>query len=299
MLFEQMLFIGRSENGIEYGKYMLQELKICAKIALIAEYFKRLEMYIDIVALTDIAKKAGLAILEIYNNESQFGSVELKSDNSPLTLADKKSNMIITKALTEKYPQIPILSEEGKMTDFSIRKNWGRFWLVDPLDGTKEFLKRNGEFTVNIALIENNLPVFGIIYVPVTDTFYVGDSQHKKVFKIHEDGQQELLKVNRKTKNRIAVGSRSHSSEAESELLRSYDVVDVISVGSSLKFCMVAEGKADIYYRHGPTMEWDTAAGQAIVEAAGGTVLTYPGKLQFHYNKEILTNSSFLVLASK
>jgi len=299
MLLEQTLLIGRAENGIEYGKYMLQELKICAKITLIAEYFKRLEMYIDIVALTEIAKKAGLAILEIYNNESQFGSVELKSDKSPLTLADKNSNLIITKVLTEIYPQIPVLSEEGKMTDFSIRKNWDSFWLVDPLDGTKEFLKRNGEFTVNIALIENNFPVLGIIYVPVTETFYIGDTKNKKALKIHKDGREEVLKVNNNTHNIIAVGSRSHSSDAESELLKTYNVTDIISVGSSLKFCMVAEGKANIYYRHGPTMEWDTAAGQAIVEAAGGKVLTYPGQEIFHYNKEILTNSSFLVLGFK
>jgi 3'(2'), 5'-bisphosphate nucleotidase len=253
-------------------------------------------MYIDNVALIEIAKKAGMAILEIYNNESQFGSIELKSDNSPLTRADKKSNLIITKALTEIFPRIPILSEEGKMTDFSIRKKWDRFWLVDPLDGTKEFLKRNGEFTVNIALIENNRTVYGIIYVPVTGTFYIGDTKERRALKIHADGRQEMLKVNNKTNDRIAVGSRSHASEAESDLLKTFDVTDVISVGSSLKFCMVAEGKADIYYRHGPTMEWDTAAGQAIVEAASGTVLTYPGKHPFLYNKEVLTNPSFLVL---
>jgi 3'(2'), 5'-bisphosphate nucleotidase len=255
-----------------------------------------MEMYIDNVALIAIAKKAGMAILEIYNNESQFGSVELKSDNSPLTQADKKSNLIIAKALTEIYPQIPILSEEGKMTDYSIRKNWDRFWLVDPLDGTKEFLKRNGEFTVNIALIEKNQAVFGIIYAPVPGTFYIGDTKERKALKIHADDREEALKVNYKTNSRIAVGSRSHSSEAELELLKTFDVTDVISVGSSLKFCMVAEGTADIYYRHGPTMEWDTAAGQAILEAAGGSVLTYPGRQLFQYNKEVLINPSFLVL---
>ncbi|MDZ7606741.1 MAG: 3'(2'),5'-bisphosphate nucleotidase CysQ [Cyclobacteriaceae bacterium] len=242
-------------------------------------------MYIDHAELTDIAKKAGVAILEIYNSASEFGSVELKSDNSPLTRADKKSNSIITRALTEIYPQIPILSEEGKMTDFSIRKNWDRFWLVDPLDGTKEFLNRNGEFTVNIALIENNFSVFGIIYAPVTGTFYLGDAKKRKALKIHADGREEVLQVNNKTNNRIAVGSRSHSSEAESDLLKTFDVTDVISVGSSLKFCMVAEGMADIYYRHGPTMEWDTAAGQAIVEAAGGKMLKMPERIPFHYKQ--------------
>lgn len=253
-------------------------------------------MYIENAVLTDIAKRAGMAILEIYNDESKYGSMELKSDSSPLTLADKKSHLIIANALSEKYPQIPVLSEEGKMTDYAVRKSWDCFWLVDPLDGTKEFLKRNGEFTVNIALIENGYPVFGVIYVPVTNTFYIGDLKNKKALKIHANGREEILKVNNKTEGRIAVGSRSHASVEESDLLKSYDVVDVISVGSSLKFCMVAEGKADIYYRHGPTMEWDTAAGQAIVEAAGGTVQRHPDLQRFHYNKEILTNPGFLVL---
>ena len=253
-------------------------------------------MYIDSRLLIEIAKLAGLAILEIYNNASQFGSHELKSDNSPLTLADKQSNLIISEALSDLYPQIPIISEEGKMTNFSIRKNWDRFWLVDPLDGTKEFLKRNGEFTVNIALIERSFPTFGIIYVPAPDIFYIGDSVNKKAIKIHSDGLEEILRVNNKSNNRIAVGSRSHSSETELELLRTYDVSDLISIGSSLKFCMVAEGKADVYLRQGPTMEWDTAAGQAIVEAAGGSVQTFPQLGRFSYNKEILTNSSFLVL---
>ncbi len=253
-------------------------------------------MYIDNTELINIAKRAGMAILEIYNDESQFGSVELKSDNSPLTQADKKSNEIITKGLTEIYPEIPTLSEEGKMTDYTIRKNWDRFWLVDPLDGTKEFLKRNGEFTVNIALIENHRAVYGIIYAPVMGTFYIGDTKERKALKIHNDGREEFLKVNNKSKHRIAVGSRSHAAEEESDLLNDFDVVDVISVGSSLKFCMVAEGNADIYYRHGPTMEWDTAAGQAIIEAAGGTVKCYPSLHRFHYNKEVLINSSFLVM---
>jgi 3'(2'), 5'-bisphosphate nucleotidase len=164
------------------------------------------------------------------------------------------------------------LSEEEKHVDFAERANWKKFWLVDPLDGTKEFIKRNGEFTVNIALIDKGYPVLGIIYAPVFDTIYVGDVLEKIAYKIDREGVQTELKVNYKSEKRIAVGSRSHSSQEEADLLKTYDVVDTISVGSSLKFCMVAEGKADIYYRHGPTMEWDTGAGQAIVEASGGTV---------------------------
>jgi 3'(2'), 5'-bisphosphate nucleotidase len=166
---------------------------------------------------------------------------------------------------------------------------------VDPLDGTKEFIKRNGEFTVNIALIENAYPTLGVIYAPELETLYVGDSSNELAYKTDRGGKMTELKVNGKTADRIAVGSRSHSSQEEADLLRQYDVRETISVGSSLKFCMVAEGKADIYYRHGPTMEWDTCAGQAILEAAGGTVESMETKERFQYNKENLLNGSFLV----
>lgn len=246
--------------------------------------------------LKSIAIEAGKEILKIYHDESLSKEVEHKSDNSPLTLADKASNKLIVKALKEKFPDIPILSEEEKSIDYEERKNWNRFWLVDPLDGTKEFIKRNGEFTVNIALIENGFPTIGIIYAPVLDSLYVGDVLNKKAYKIDSEGRETPLKVNKKLSSRIAVGSRSHSSEEEIELLKQYDVVETISVGSSLKFCMVAEGKADIYYRHGPTMEWDTGAGQAIVEAAGGIVNRFSDQKRFSYNKENLLNESFLVL---
>ncbi|MCK5470356.1 MAG: 3'(2'),5'-bisphosphate nucleotidase CysQ, partial [Cyclobacteriaceae bacterium] len=225
-------------------------------------------MKINIEILNKIAIEAGNEILNIYNDKSLSKEVEHKSDNSPLTLADKASNELIVKGLKDNFPEIPILSEEEKSIEYSERKNWNKFWLVDPLDGTKEFIKRNGEFTVNIALIENGFPTFGIIYAPILEKLYIGDLSGKKAFMIDEDHQKIPLKVNNSLKNRIAVGSRSHSSEEEANLLNRYDVVETISVGSSLKFCMIAEGKADIYYRHGPTMEWDTGAGQAIVEAA-------------------------------
>lgn len=250
----------------------------------------------NISLLKNISIAAGKEILKIYNDESLSKEVEQKLDNSPLTLADKASNNLIVGALRESFPDIPILSEEEKSIGFSIRKDWKKFWLVDPLDGTKEFIKRNDEFTVNIALIENGYPVFGIIYAPVLDTIYIGDVSKNKAIKIESTGFEIPITINRKLNSRIAAGSRSHSSGEEKELLKKYDVVETISVGSSLKFCMVAEGKADIYFRHGPTMEWDTGAGQAIVEAAGGEVINFSSKKRFKYNKENLLNDSFLVL---
>ncbi len=252
-------------------------------------------MYIDLDKLSAIAQNAGKAILDIYHDESLFSQVVHKADNSPLTLADHASNNLIVEALIVNYPEIPVLSEEGSAVSFETRSKWDRFWLVDPLDGTKEFLKRNGEFTVNIALIDRGLPVLGIIYAPVWETLYAGDVHEKKAYKKHKNSIETLLSVNNAQSNRIAVGSRSHASEEETELLKTMDVAQTISVGSSLKFCMVAEGKADVYYRHGPTMEWDTAAGQAIVEAAGGSVMSIKTNMPLSYNKEVLTNEGFLV----
>lgn len=250
-------------------------------------------MNIDLIK--KIAVQAGNAILKIYYDEGLSQEIEHKADNSPLTLADMASNQVIVDGLRNNFPEIPILSEEGRHISFSEREAWNRFWLVDPLDGTKEFIKRNGEFTVNIALIEDGYPVLGIIYAPVPDTIYVGDVIRHECYKITGEGISRSLQVNHKNGGRIAVGSRSHASQEEADLLVQFDVNETISVGSSLKFCMVAEGKADIYYRHGPTMEWDTAAGQAIVEAAGGTVQSMPTGNRFSYNKENLLNGSFLV----
>lgn len=242
----------------------------------------------------EIAKNAGDAIMEIYNDADLSTVVDIKADDSPLTLADKASNDVIVKALQEQFPEIPIMSEEMAQESFEVRKDWNRFFCVDPLDGTKEFIKKNGEFTVNIALIENGNPVLGVIYVPVKEVTYAGTSEG--ALKI-SSGKEESLCINKKSSERIAVRSKSHAAVEEEALLEKYEVVDSISVGSSLKFCMVAEGKADIYYRHGPTMEWDTAAGQAVVQAAGGKV--YKGDKEeelFTYNKENLLNGSFLVL---
>ncbi len=246
----------------------------------------------DIQDIIAIAKEAGIKILDIYENEDFSKTIDFKADDSPLTIADKASHVIIAEALAKLTPEIPVLSEEGIITPYEERKNWTKFWCVDPLDGTKEFIKKNGQFTVNIALIENGYPTLGVIYTPVTDTTYYGDN--KGAFMIV--GLDETpIKINKKTDNRIAVKSASHSTEADDVLLAKYKANDAISVGSSLKFCMVASGKADIYYRHGPTMEWDTSAGQAVVESAGGTVSSLDGK-RFSYNKEVLRNGSFLCL---
>ncbi len=257
--------------------------------------------------IKEISVHAGQVIMDIYNS-ADFG-VEMKSDNSPLTLADKSAHEVIEKALKENFPEIPILSEEGKNIAYEERKNWEKFWLVDPLDGTKEFIKKNGEFTVNIALIENEIPTMGVIYAPALEeknenskvksvvegnlelgTLYFTDGKNGS-FKQVAGHEPERIFVIEKDKELTAVQSRSHSCEEEQALLKEHKVTDSISIGSSLKFCMVAEGKAQIYYRHGPTNEWDVGAGHAIVVGAGGKVEG------LKYNKEIILNSSFLVTA--
>ncbi len=247
----------------------------------------------DIEVILKIIQESSRAILEIYSDEKLFRVVDFKSDHSPLTLADKKSHEIIVGQLQINYPDIPILSEEGKGIPYEARKNWEYFWLVDPLDGTKEFIKRNGEFTINIALIKNRYPIMGFIHIPVQDLTYYAIIENG-AFKI-ENGIHKKISVNSgKKKNLIAVRSRSHASPEEDEFYRNNNISEFINAGSALKFCMVAEGKADVYYRHGPTMEWDTAAGQAIVEMAGGKVLIKEKEERFYYNKADLRNNSFV-----
>ena len=251
-------------------------------------------MKVDLPIFEKIAREAGQAILEVYNNEELFNQIEHKGDNSPLTLADKRSHDVIVAGLKEAYPNLPVISEEGANVPFEERKNYTDYLLIDPLDGTKEFINRNGEFTVNIAYIENGYPLAGFIYVPVHNVFYGG--VNGVAWKTDAEGTKRLY-VNKKESERIAVRSRSHASPEEDAVLKQYNVIKDISKGSSLKFCAVAEGSADLYYRHGPTMEWDTAAGQAVLEAAGGRV--YRGNAEeerFYYNKENLLNPGFLCL---
>jgi 3'(2'), 5'-bisphosphate nucleotidase len=262
---------------------------------------------------------AGNAINEIYHSE-EFG-VEYKSDKSPLTLADQKSHEIIMRGLREF--DIPILSEEGKDTPYTQRKDWERFWVVDPLDGTKEFIKRNGEFTVNIALIENSRPVLGTIFVPDRNTLYFA-GQDFGAYKLQDGAFNQMLAAPADSREAVRdfldqiigqsiklpvidpqravltiVGSRSHkTAELEAyveEKRKAFGDVEFISAGSSLKICLVAEGRADVYPRLGPTMEWDTAAGQAIAEYAGASVYQYDTSKPLIYNKEDLHNPWFIV----
>ncbi|WP_417238531.1 3'(2'),5'-bisphosphate nucleotidase CysQ [Bizionia sp.] len=256
-----------------------------------------------------IAIKASLAagkeIMEVY--DTAF-AVDFKDDNSPLTEADKKANNIINSYLVPS--KIPIISEENKQTDFSIRKHWETCWIVDPLDGTKEFVKRNGEFTVNIALVTQGKPVLGVIYVPVTQTLYYSDIENSKSFKASltshdvslERVQQVAKAIHPKiTDNKLVkiVGSRSHMNPDTLDFIEKLKFagkdIEIVSKGSSLKFCIIAEGEADIYPRFAPTMEWDTAAGQAICEAVGINVISVDKEQKLVYNKENLLNSSFLV----
>ncbi|WPP48256.1 3'(2'),5'-bisphosphate nucleotidase CysQ [Catalinimonas niigatensis] len=260
--------------------------------------------HINISTLGEIAIEAGKEILNIYHHADFSQIVDFKADDSPLTTADEASHHVIINRLSSKYPNIPIISEEGKDVEYATRKGWEYFWLVDPLDGTKEFIKRNGQFTVNIALIHQGKPIVGVIYTPVTEELYLaakeGYAEDMKpgAYKQQLPGNPVPIQVNNKKDKLVAVRSSSHASEEEEELLGRYGVTESISKGSSLKFCMVAEGKADVYYRHGPTMEWDTAAGQVVVECAGGKVLQGTGPEPFRYNKESLRNGSFLVLSA-
>lgn len=249
--------------------------------------------------------KAGKAIMEVYNSVIE---VEYKDDKSPLTLADKNANDIINSYLIP--TQIPIISEENKQTDFSIRKKWRKCWVVDPVDGTKEFIKRNGEFTVNIALVENGKPQLGVIYVPASKVIYFANVSNSEAFKTeltsHEATIDEVLKSRKPLQPKSGdsnpiqvVGSRSHMSQETLDFMEGLKQrgkeVEIVSKGSSLKFCLVAEGNADVYPRYAPTMEWDTAAGQAICNAVGIVVISKETNSPLLYNKENLLNPWFLV----
>ncbi len=246
----------------------------------------------DIPQLLQIAVEAGEAILTVYNNPQEAQLIRQKTDESPLTLADEASHTIIDQRLQQLTPGVPVLSEEGAAIPYEVRRKWGYYWCVDPLDGTKEFISRNGEFTVNIALMNRNIPVFGVIYVPVTGELYYGGPGMGS-FKKNSGGEAWSLHVQADATEWIAIGSRSHASPEEQAVLDKYPVVKKVSAGSSLKFCLVAEGKAHLYYRHNPTMEWDTAAGQAILTGSGG-LMTMPDGEPFRYNKPSLLNGGFI-----
>jgi 3'(2'), 5'-bisphosphate nucleotidase len=257
----------------------------------------------------EAALRAGGQILSIYNDPSSDFQVERKADNSPLTIADRKAHETIVEILED--TPFPILSEEGKSLPFEMRNGWETLWIVDPLDGTKEFIKRNGEFTVNIALVLKGKPVMGVIYVPVKKVLYfaedtlgaykiegIKDLDHKSL----DDLISEAVRLPDKSISRtnfVMVASRSHlTPETENYIDKMRAVhgdLELVSIGSSLKICLVAEGRADVYPRFAPTMEWDTAAGHAIASAAGMEVYQAETDLPLQYNKQDLLNPWFVV----
>jgi 3'(2'), 5'-bisphosphate nucleotidase len=259
----------------------------------------------DYLVAMEASVKAGIEIMKVYEN-GDF-QVELKEDDSPVTLADKSANSIINDFL--EATGIPIISEENEEIAFDKREKWNKCWIVDPLDGTKEFIKKSGEFTVNIALIENNRPVFGVIYIPVSKELYYGDVKAGSSFKVVIDDEnkiEDLIKnaeeISPGNVQEIinVAGSRSHINKETlgfiDAIKEKYDQeVNVIPKGSSLKFCLMAEGRMDIYPRLGPTMEWDTAAGNAICKAVGLMVIDKGTEKEMLYNRKKLLNNSFVV----
>lgn len=247
---------------------------------------------INIQEIVAIAKEAGNAIMKIYRQDFK---VEYKQDESPLTLADKNAHDIIQVGLNQRSINIPILSEEGKDIPYEQRKEWVYFWLVDPLDGTKEFVKKNGEFTVNIALIHKDVPVLGVVYAPVLDICYWA----KKGDGAFKNNQKLPLNTKKQKQTYKIVISRSHMSNDTQAFIDTIDenkAIELISIGSSLKICLVAEGEADIYPRLGSTMEWDTGAAHAIINEMGKSIVQYNQNQQaLIYNKKNLLNPWFIV----
>lgn len=243
-------------------------------------------------ALVALARRAGNEILEVYAGEFEAGR---KADDSPITVADLRSHRLILAGLEALEPRLPVLSEESVDSVADERRAWRRYWLVDPLDGTREFVDRNGEFTVNIALIDEGRPVLGVVHVPVTGVTYWGMAGHG-AFRVDPTGPDRAIRVRLPAaRPPHVVGSRSHGSPAVAQRLRRFPGHVMHPVGSSIKLCLVAEGRADLYPRLGPTSEWDIAAGQAIVEAAGGVVLEFPGLAPLRYNqRETLLNPDFV-----
>ena len=253
-----------------------------------------------LLKVCNIAIKAGEEILKYYNDDIE---VTHKDDSSPLTKADLASNKIIINALQKLDGTIPILSEES-LVEWNERKNWTKYWLVDPLDGTKEFIKKNGEFTVNIALIENNKPILGVIFAPVKSDIYFAQKNYGS-YKINSSSELIDLKeakkifVSNQSNIKKIIGSRSHSNQSfDSWVNKNFSNTEIVQAGSSLKFCLIAEGVADIYPRFGPTSEWDIAAGHIIVSEAGGRVRTFEN-IEINYNeKEDLLNPHFYAIGS-
>jgi len=243
-------------------------------------------------AVIAIAREAGAAIMDVYRQDF---AVEHKDDRSPLTQADLAAHRIIVAGLELLTPGVPVLSEESATLPWSERESWTRYWLVDPLDGTREFVKKNGEFTVNIALIENHEPVFGVVHAPALDELHYGERGRGAFVRMGDN--DVALNTRRPAVSPLRVAaSRSHLDERTAALLARLGEIETASMGSSLKFCRIAEARIDLYPRFGLTSEWDTAAAQALVEAAGGVVLTLDGKPLRYNTKDSLLNPHFIVL---
>lgn len=250
--------------------------------------------------ILELAEKAGAAICGVY--ESDDFQTEMKDDNSPLTRADRLANDILIKGLKKICPEIPIVTEESSVEEYSHRKDWEYCWCIDPLDGTKEFINRNGEFTINIALLKNNKPFFGLIHVPCSKESYYAVKE-SGAYKCKEGVLMPLKTVLRNDNKVKIVASRSHITEKEYEykdrlLEKGYDV-EFVQYGAALKQCMIAEGMADVYPKYGHCYEWDTAAGDIIVSEAGGRVLDVENKEELMYNKEDLRNPEFIMFAKQ
>ena len=252
-----------------------------------------LKSFIDpIVAL---AQDAGRAILEVYSTDFE---VQSKSDESPLTQADLAANRRIVVGLRRLTPDLPIISEESGLPGYEERRKWECYWLIDPLDGTREFVNRNGEFTVNIALIDKNRPVFGVVHVPVQKKTYVGCAGVGAQLHDADQAPQSIQVAAESHEPVRVVGSRSHRGASLDAYLAALGPHDMVPMGSSLKFCVIAEGGADLYPRLGPTSEWDTAAAQAVVEQAGGRVVTLDGKAMKYNAKSDILNPHFFVIGA-
>jgi 3'(2'), 5'-bisphosphate nucleotidase len=243
--------------------------------------------------LVNISREAGLAILEWYDGDM---GITHKADDSPLTKADLASHKLIMGELGRHWPDIPVLSEESANIPWATRKTWRQYWLVDPLDGTKEFINRNGEFTVNIALIRDHCPVMGVVHVPVSDVSYSGATGTGAWRQQGTEARKPISTRIPAASPAIIVGSRSHANPELASQLEKLGPHELTSMGSSLKFCRVAEGLADFYPRLGPTCEWDTAAAHAVVEAAGGQVVKLDGSALDYNSKEAYLNPHFFVL---
>ena len=240
--------------------------------------------------VVEVATEAGEAIMEIYQKDFD---VEYKKDSSPLTEADRRAHAIIASRLEAMYPNIPLLSEEGKSISYEERKKWNCYWCIDPIDGTKEFIKKNDEFTINIALIEDGEPVLGVVYAPAINELYSA----KKGSGAFLNGKRLPIRNNKEKSTLKVVASKSHLSKETQEFIDALgaDVIEQVSRGSSLKLCMVASGEADIYPRLAPTMEWDTAAADAIVRESGKMTYIYDEEQPLQYNKDNLLNPWFVV----